>query len=47
MLDYGYTPNMVNQSRFDRRRHRVANLFASMFSLPGKILKEQRSLSSR
>ncbi len=40
MVDYGYIPNMVGKSRFNRRLHRVADLFLTLFSLLGETWKE-------
>jgi Transposase DDE domain len=40
MQEYGYVPKMVGKSRFNRRFHRVADLFLSLFSMLGETWKE-------
>jgi hypothetical protein len=37
--EYGYIPKMVGKSRFNRRFHRVADLFLTLFSLLGETWK--------
>jgi hypothetical protein len=39
MQEYGYIPKMLGKSRFNRRFHRVADLFLSLFSLLGETWK--------
>ena len=39
LLDYGYIPNMLGKSRFNRRLHRIADLFLTLFSLLGETWK--------
>jgi hypothetical protein len=36
----GYIPNMLEKSRFNRRQHRIAELFLTVFELLGSFLKE-------
>lgn len=31
LCEYGYMPNMVSRSRFNRRLHRIADLFLTLF----------------
>jgi len=45
MVDYGYIPNMVGKSRFNRRLHRAADLFLTLFSLLGETWKELNASS--
>jgi hypothetical protein len=40
LYEYGYIPNMLGKSRFNRRFHRVADLFLTLFSLLGETWKE-------
>ena len=40
MQEYGYIPKMIGKSRFNRRWHRVAELFWTQFSLLGETWKE-------
>src|SRR3972149_4802489 len=40
MQEYGYIPRMIGKSRFNRRWHRVAELFWTLFSLLGETWKE-------
>jgi hypothetical protein len=40
MQEYGYVPQMLGKSRFNRRLHRVAGLFLCLFSLLGETWKE-------
>lgn len=39
MQEYGYVPKMLGKSRFNRRFHRVADLFLTLFSLLGETWK--------
>lgn len=39
MQEYGYVPEMLSKSRFNRRFHRVADLFLTMFHLLGETWK--------
>ncbi len=41
----GYIPNMLGKSRFNRRWHRNANLFLTLFSLLGETWKQLNSNS--
>ena len=41
----GYIPNMLGKSRFNRRWHRNANLFLTLFSLLGETWKQLNSKS--
>jgi len=38
--EQGYIPNMIGKSRFNRRLHRIADLFLTLFSLLGETWKE-------
>src|SRR4030066_2075804 len=40
LQEYGYIPRMLGKSRFNRRLHRVADLFLTLFSLLGETWKE-------
>ena len=40
MQEYGYVPRMLSKSRFNRRWHRLADLFLTQFSLLGETWKE-------
>ena len=40
LQEYGYVPRMLGKSRFNRRLHRVADLFLTLFSLLGETWKE-------
>ena len=40
MIEYGYIPNMLGKSRFNRRFHKVADLFLTLFGLLGEVWKE-------
>lgn len=37
--DYGYVPKMLSKSRFNRRFHRLSDLFFTLFSLLGETWK--------
>ena len=39
LQEYGYIPNMLGKSRFNRRWHRVANLFWTLFCQLGETWK--------
>jgi hypothetical protein len=39
MYEYGYIPNMVSRSRFNRRLHRIADLFLTLFLQLGETWK--------
>jgi hypothetical protein len=39
LQEYGYIPKMLSKSRFNRRFHRVADLFLTLFSLLGETWK--------
>jgi hypothetical protein len=45
LQEYGYIPNMLKKSRFNRRLHRIAGLFLTLFSLLGEIWKELNASS--
>jgi hypothetical protein len=36
LRDQGYIPNMLSKSRFNRRLHRIAGLFLTLFSMLGE-----------
>jgi hypothetical protein len=38
--EHGYIPKMLTKSRFNRRLHRIADLFLTLFSLLGETWKE-------
>src|SRR5574341_313103 len=40
LQEQGYMPNMLSRSRFNRRLHRLADLFLTLFSLLGETWKE-------
>ena len=40
MQEYDYVPKMLSKSRFNRRLHRAADLFLTLFSLLGETWKE-------
>ena len=40
LQEYGYIPKMLGKSRFNRRFHRVAELFLTLFSMLGETWKE-------
>lgn len=40
MSEYGYIRQMLGKSRFNRRYHRIAELFLTLFSLLGETWKE-------
>jgi hypothetical protein len=40
LQDYGYVPHMLSRSRFNRRWHRISDLFLTLFSLLGETWKE-------
>ena len=40
MQEYGYIPKMIGKSRFNRRWHRIAELFWTLFNLLGETWKE-------
>ena len=40
LYEYGYVPKMLGKSRFNRRFHRIADLFLTLFSLLGETWKE-------
>ena len=39
LQEYGYIPKMLGKSRFNRRLHRIADLFLTLFSLLGETWK--------
>lgn len=39
LRDHGYLPHMLSKSRFNRRLHRIAELFMTLFSLLGETWK--------
>lgn len=39
MKEQSYIPNMLEKSRFNRRQHRVADLFSAVFNLLGNLWK--------
>lgn len=39
MQEYGYIPKMIGKSRFNRRWHRIAELFWTLFNLLGETWK--------
>ena len=45
LLEYGYVPHMLGKSRFNRRWHRLADLFLTLFSLLGETWKELNASS--
>ena len=45
LQEYGYIPRMLGKSRFNRRWHRVADLFLTLFSLLGETWKALNSNS--
>lgn len=40
MIEYGYIPNMLGKSRFNRRFHKAADLFLTLLGLLGEVWKE-------
>jgi hypothetical protein len=40
LQEHGYIPKMLGKSRFNRRLHRIADLFLTLFSLLGETWKE-------
>ncbi len=40
LKEQGYIPNMLEKSRFNRRQHRIAELFLTVFELLGSLWKE-------
>ena len=40
LKEHGYIPKMLEKSRFNRRQHRIAELFLTVFELLGSIWKE-------
>jgi len=40
LQEYGYIPKMLRKSRFNRRLHRIADQFLTLFSLLGETWKE-------
>jgi hypothetical protein len=40
MQEHGYIPNMLGKSRFNRRFHRMADLFLCLFSMLGSTWKD-------
>ena len=40
LCEYGYIPKMLGKSRFNRRFHRIADWFLTLFSLLGETWKE-------
>jgi hypothetical protein len=46
LCEYGYMPNMVSQSRFIRRLHRIADLFLTLFLQLGANWKELNERST-
>jgi hypothetical protein len=40
LKEVGYIPNMLSKSRFNRRLHRLADLFLTMFGMLGETWKE-------
>ena len=45
LQEEGYIPNMLGKSRFNRRWHRIADLFLTLFSLLGETWKQLNSKS--
>ncbi len=39
LQDHGYMPDILSKSRFNRRLHRMAELFLTLFSLLGETWK--------
>jgi len=40
LKEHGYIPNMLEKSRFNRRQHRIAELFLTLFDLLGACWQE-------
>jgi len=40
LLEYGYIPKMLEKSRFNRRQHKIAELFLVVFELLGDLWKQ-------
>jgi hypothetical protein len=45
LQEYGYIPKMLGKSRFNRRLHRIADLFLTLFSMLGETWKELNASS--
>jgi len=45
LWEQGYIPRMLSRSRFNRRWHRLADLFLTLFNLLGETWKELNELS--
>jgi hypothetical protein len=45
LQEQGYIPHMLSRSRFNRRWHRLAELFLTLFNLLGETWKELNELS--
>jgi hypothetical protein len=37
MQEHGYIPNILEKSRFNRRQHKIAELFLAAFDLLGEV----------
>ena len=46
LLDFGYVPNMLSKSRFNRRLHRIAELFLTLFLRLGASWKQLNERST-
>jgi len=40
LQEHGYIPNMLEKSRFNRRQHKIAELFLVVFDLLGEVWKQ-------
>jgi hypothetical protein len=45
LKEHGYIPNMLKKSRFNRRQHRIAELFLTLFDLLGTCWQELNAQS--
>src|SRR5687767_856134 len=45
LLEHGYIPKMLEKSRFNRRMHKISDLFLVIFNLLGEVFKQLNSES--
>ena len=45
LQEHGYIPNMLEKSRFNRRQHKIAELFLAVFNVLGEVWKQLNEAS--